>query len=239
MPSPAPPSLPTLWQALFGGGGLMVLAVFLRETLVWMDGKRKAVFDRLQSEADKNKADAAAVEIARLHEKGEVERRGEEAAWRLADERKGELAQIKSEFSAQIGELKQAVKDEGEERKLVMLAADAAHIRADEAVRHLEVAKRERDAIAEKLAAVETRAAKAEQLSTRKEKEKSLEIERLNNQLSQANRKIEDLERYIREHKMTVSLQRGEEIITASMMPMEPSDTPPSDAPAPGFEPTP
>jgi len=226
MPIPNPPSLPVLWQAVFGGGGLMVLVVFLREVVVFLDKKRTDRADKKQAEAEKDKGDKATVEIARLHENSERERRAEDAAWRLAEERKGELAGVKAEqsamrqeFDAKVARLEEAQVEESEHRRMAQVSANAAIDRAEEAIRKLEAAKVERDGIATKLREVEQR-------SEQMDREKNAEIENLRAQLKEANRNIETLQTYIREHKLSVTLRHGEEIITASMQPSDLPDLP-------------
>jgi len=238
MPSLTSQNLPLISQALFGGGGLMVLAVFLRETAVWLDKRRRDLADKIDVAAERNKGDAALVEVARLQENSSRDRRAEEMAWNLAAERKLEVegmkadqAAMRQEFKLEISGLKTSQTAEAEHRALVQVSANAAIDRANEALVKLEAANVRRDEIAAKLALVEQRATRAENRAEQLSREKSIEVESLRVQLRDANHNIEVLQAYIRDHKLTVILQQGEQIITASMDP--PSDGPPATAPVP------
>jgi len=226
MPIPTPPSVSPLWNAVFGGGGAIGFLVLIREAVVWWDKRRKDGTDALRKEA-------AEVEVARIKQRGEDEKEGREEAKRLLAERKEQVAELKAdhqtlrkEFGEEIAALKKAQAEESEQRQLVKLAADAAHIRADDAVVQLDAAKRAREDLARKLEAVEARAASAERHAKTLEREKNVEIEILRRRLAEADAKIETLERYIREHKMTVSLTQDGQTITASMEPRAPEPTP-------------
>ena len=103
---------------------------------------------------------------------------------------------------------------------MVKVLADAAHLRADEAVKNLVVAKTERDELAHKLRQVEERADRAETHSQEIEKAKNLEVLMLSEKLEAANKKIASLEDYIKEQKLTLRIEQGDHTITASVDPL-------------------
>lgn len=211
-----------LTVALSAAAGLAAMLTLLGKYIAWVINRREDSFAKVR-------ADAAIVEVDRQKLRQQDERDVREESNRLITERKEMAVQLKAdnaamrgEFMSEIAALKKSIRDEGEERALVKLSAEAAHMRADEAMQQLAAARRERGVIEAKLREVDKRANAAEQHTVLLEKEKNIEIEGLRALLAQSNRKIEELENYIREHKMTVSLQRGTDTITASIEPPPP-----------------
>jgi len=222
MPIPNAPILSPLYQALLGGTLVVGVLGVAQKAFEWVANRRDGAAVKIQE-------NNAVIEVARIQRAAEESKEAREEARRLLAERKeqvaelkGEHASIRREFGEKIDALKLEIKDESEQRQLVKLSADAAHIRSDEMAAKLAIAKAERDELMQKLAAVESQAASAERHSAALEKEKNIEIEMISQQLEKANRKISDLEAYIREHKLTVRLTQGDQTITASMDPLDP-----------------
>lgn len=220
MPIPNAPILSPLYQALLGGTLLVGVLGAVQKAFEWVANRRDDAAVKIQE-------NNAAIEVARIQRAAEESKEAREEARRLLAERKEQVAELKAdglalrrEFGEEISALKLEMKEESEQRKLVKLSADAAHIRSDEMAVKLALAKAERDELMQKLAAVESQAASAERHSAALEKEKNVEIELISQQLEKANRKISELEAYIREHKLTVRLTQGDQTITASMDPM-------------------
>lgn len=223
MPIPNAPILSPLYQALFGGTLLVGVLGAIQKAFEWAANRRDNATVKIQE-------NNAAIEVARIQRAADEAKDAREEARRLLTERKEQVAELKAdqalirrEMGEQIHTLKLEMKEESEQRQLVKLSADAAHIRADEMAAKLAVAKAERDELMQKLADVESRAERAERHSAGVEKDKNIEIELISLQLEKANRKISELEAYIREHKLTVRLTQGDQTITASMDPIAPA----------------
>jgi len=221
MPILTAPTLSPLYQALLGGTLLVGVLGVLQKAFEWIASRRDNATTKIQE-------NNAAIEVARIQRAAEESKEAREEARRLLAERKEQVAELKADGLAlrrdlgeEISALKLEMKEESEQRKLVKLSAEAAHIRSDEMAAKLEFAKTDRDELMQKLAAVESQAASAERHSAALEKEKNIEIELISQQLEKANRKISELEAYIREHKLTVRLTQGDQTITASMDPMD------------------
>ena len=227
-----PEATTPLSLALTSAAGLAAFLTLLGKYIQWVIRRKDDSFEKVRADAD-------AVEVKRVALRAQDDQEMRARAKQIFDERGKQVADLniaqdrmRANFDAEIANLKCAIKQEGEERQMVKLSADAAHLRADEAVTDLAAAKRDRDEIERRLveatgrmAAVEARANRAEEFTSQIERDKNIEIDILSRQLAESNRKIETLEKYIREHKMQVTLQHGEEIITASM---EPLDEPPT-----------
>jgi len=219
MPILTTPTLSPLYQALLGGTLLVGVLGVAQKAFEWIAGRRDDATTKIQE-------NNAAIEVARIQRAADEAKEAREEARRLLAERKEQVAELKADgltlrrdLGEQISALKLEMKEESEQRQLVKLSADAAHIRSDEMASKLELAKADRDELMQKLVAVEARAINAEQHSAVLEKEKNAEIEIISQQLEKANRKISEMEAYIREHKMTVRLTQGDQTITASMDP--------------------
>ena len=231
MPVPIlPPSsaaLSPIWLSLLGGGTIVGLLAAVQKYAEW-------IITRKDGRAEQRRLDAASVEIAHIEQEGEENRRTERMIGLMLDERKDQVAGLKTEvfdlkagltaqrneFDAKIVRLEEGQKQEAEARQMVKLSADAAHLRADEAVKNLAIAKTERDGLARKLQMVEERADRAETHSQEIETAKNLEVSLLSEKLEAANKKITGLEEYIKEQKLTLRIEQGDQTITATVDPL-------------------
>ena len=231
---PVPSLIPTtaaaispIWISLLGGGTIVGLLAAVQKYAEW-------VIARKEGRVEMTRRDSASVEIAHIEQEGEENRRTERMLGLMLDERKDQVAGLKvevtdlkaglnaqrSEFDAKIVRLEEGQKVEAEARQMVKVLADAAHLRADEAVKDLAVAKTERDELAHKLQEVEARADRAEMHSQEIETAKNLEVLHLSEKLEAANKKISSLEDYIKEQKLTLRIEQGDHTITASVDPL-------------------
>ena len=216
-----------IWISLLGGGTIVGLLAAVQKYAEW-------VITRKEGRAEMTRRDSASVEIAHIEQEGEENRRTERMIALLLDERKDQVAGLKgevtdlkaglnaqrSEFDAKIVRLEEGQRAEAEARQMVKVSAVAAHLRADEAVKKLAIAKTERDELAHKLRQVEERADRAEMHSQEIETAKNLEVRMLSEKLEAANKKIAGLEDYIKEQKLTLRIEQGDHTITASVDPL-------------------
>jgi len=224
---PSAGAISPIWLSLLGGGTVIGILAAVQKYAEW-------IVTRKDSAAEKGKMDTASVKIAYIEQEGEQDKRAERMLALLLDERKdqvaglkGEVVELKSdltsqrhEFDAKIVRLEEGQRQEAEARQMVKLSADAAHVRADEAMKKLAIAKAERDELTRKLILVEEQAARAAERTEQVEKEKNLEVLLLSEQLDAANRKIAGLEEYIKAHKLTLKLEQGGQTVTASLDPV-------------------
>ena len=216
-----------IWISLLGGGTIVGLLAAVQKYAEW-------VIARKEGRVEMTRRDSASVEIAHIEQEGEENRRTERMLGLMLDERKDQVAGLKvevtdlkaglnaqrSEFDAKIVRLEEGQRAEAEARQMVKVLADAAHLRADEAVKDLAAAKTERDELAHKLQEVEARADRAEMHSQEIETAKNLEVLMLSEKLEAANKKITSLEDYIKEQKLTLRIEQGDQTITASVDPL-------------------
>ena len=233
-----------MWLSLLGGGTVIGLLAAAQKYAEFVVSRRDIHAEKLRSDAEKAKLEAASIAIAHIAQEGEESKKAERMIALLLDERKDQVAGLKGEvvelktdmsaqrreFDAKIVQLQEGQAREAEARQMVKLSADAAHIRADEAVKNLAIAKMERDELTRKLLLVEQRAGRAEERTEKVEQEKNLAVHLLSDQLDAANQKIAGLEEYIKAHKLTLKLEGGGQIVTATLDPLLPL---PSTTPAP------
>ena len=224
---PASSAIGPFLLSLLGGGTVIGLLAAVQKYFEWSGASK-------QARMEKAKLDAASVQIAHIEQEGQESKKVERMIDILLNERKGEviclkgeLAEMKTdmtaqrrEFDAKIVSLVEGQKEEAEARQMVKLSADAAHLRADEAVKKLALAKAERDELTRKLLLVEARAGKAEERTEQVEKEKNIAVHLLADQLDAANKKIAGLEEYIKAQKLTLKLEQGGQTVTASLDPI-------------------